>query len=126
MQIEMLQAKLHRATVSDCCLEYPGSLTVDPELLAAAGIVVHQKVQIVNCNNGARFETYVIRGEAGDRRIVVNGAAARLAQPGDTVIIIAYCTVDAAEAASHATKVVVLGDNNAIEEIIAKEQAVLP
>lgn len=118
MQREMFQAKLHRGVVTDCRLDYPGSLTVSRDLLEAAGILPHQKVQVVNIANGVRLETYVIVGEAGRGEIVVNGAAARLAQPGDRVIIIAYALYDEHELRDHQPKVVVLDDGNQIAEII--------
>lgn len=111
---EMLQAKLHRATVSRCELGYMGSLTVDEDLLDGCGMLVHQKVQVVNLNNGERLETYVIPGERGSRQVVVNGAAARLAQPGDRVIIIAYALLDEAECASFVPRVLVLDEHNRV------------
>ena len=115
MHIEMLQAKLHRGMVTDTALEYPGSLTVDIALIEAAGMLVHQKIQLVNCNNGSRLETYLIPGERGKGEIIVNGAAARLAQTGDRVIIIAYATYDPAELDNHHPKVLVLNEHNQIE-----------
>ncbi|TVR39476.1 MAG: aspartate 1-decarboxylase [Planctomycetota bacterium] len=107
---EMFIAKLHRATVSRTEIDYPGSLTVDAELLAKAGIPVHMKVQVVNINNGARFETYVIPGGSGE--IIVNGAAARLAQPGDRIIIIAYAILNEDEVARNHPTVLVLDEHN--------------
>ncbi|MHC5068202.1 MAG: aspartate 1-decarboxylase [Planctomycetota bacterium] len=118
MLIEMMQGKIHRATVTDTRLEYPGSLTVDEELLERAGILPHQKVQVVNANNGSRMETYTIVGERGKREIIVNGAAARLAELGDRIIIIAYATYDEAEAAAHTCKVVVCDERNEVVEEI--------
>ncbi len=90
MFLEMFRAKIHRATVTDANLNYEGSLTVDEELLEASGIKPYEKVAVVNINNGARFETYVIKGKRGLREICLNGAAARLGHPGDKIIIIAY------------------------------------
>ncbi|MDA3959887.1 MAG: aspartate 1-decarboxylase [Planctomycetota bacterium] len=119
MMREMLQAKLHRACVTETRLEYPGSLTVDRDLLDRAGILVHQKVQVVNCMNGSRLETYVIEGERGKGEIIVNGAAARLAQTGDRIIIIAYASYDEAElAAGHTSRVVVCNADNSVAEVI--------
>ena len=113
---EMLQAKLHRACVRETRLEYPGSLTVSIDLLEQSGILPHQKVQVVNCANGSRLETYVIPGERDQGEIIVNGAAARWAQPGDRVIIIAYCALDEAEIASHQPAVLVLDEHNRVVE----------
>ena len=90
MLITLLKAKLHRATVTEANLNYTGSITIDRDLVDEAGIFIHEKVQIVNNNNGARFETYVIEGERGSGVVCLNGAAARLVQPGDKIIIMAY------------------------------------
>ncbi len=94
----MFKSKIHRATVTEANLDYVGSVTIDSELMKAANILPHEKVQIVNNNNGARLETYVIEGEPNSKTICLNGAAARLVQPGDTVIIISYCQVTEHEA----------------------------
>lgn len=115
MMREMMQAKLHRGVVSDCRLDYPGSLTVDRDLLVAVGMLPNQKIQLVNINNGVRLETYLIPGGPGE--IIVNGAAARLAQPGDRVIIISYAHYDEAELAVHESLVAVLDENNRITTI---------
>ena len=113
---EMLQAKIHRATVTDCRLTYAGSLTVDRDLMDKVGMIPHQKVQVVNCNNGSRLETYLIEGERGQGDIIVNGAAARLAQPGDRIIIIAYATYTEDELSDgHKPKVIVLDERNGVE-----------
>lgn len=98
MTIEMLQAKIHRVTVTEANLNYIGSITIDSQLLEAAGILPGQKVSIVNNNNGERFETYVIEGKAGSGMICLNGAAARKAVPGDIIIIIAYANMTPEEA----------------------------
>jgi aspartate 1-decarboxylase len=90
MQRVMLKSKVHRATVTDCDLHYVGSLTMDPDLLEAADILEHEQVHVVDVDNGARFETYTIAGERGAGAIKVNGAAARLVQRGDTIIVISY------------------------------------
>ena len=92
MFIEVLQAKIHRVTITQAELHYVGSITIDEELMDAAGIIENQKVQVVNLNNGERLETYVIKGERKSGVICMNGPAARKCQPGDVVIIIAYCT----------------------------------
>jgi len=117
MQITMLQGKIHRATVTDANLDYVGSITIDRELLDAAGMRVGQKVDIVNVNNGERFSTYIIPGERGGREICLNGAAARLVHRGDKIIIIAYAQMmEEAEADSYQAKIVILNDDNSIAQ----------
>ena len=106
MYIEVVKSKIHRATVTQADLNYIGSITIDEDLMDAAGIIANEKVSIVNNNNGARFETYVIRGERGSGVVCLNGAAARLVQPGDGVIIMAYAWMDAEEARTFEPKVV--------------------
>lgn len=98
MLIEMMQSKIHRVTVTEANLNYIGSITIDSELLEASGILPGERVYIVNNNNGERFDTYVIAGEKGSGVICLNGAAARKAQPGDVVIIIAYASMTPEEA----------------------------
>ena len=94
MQIEVLKSKLHCVTVTDANLQYMGSITIDEDLMDAANLIAGEKVQIVDNNNGERFETYIIKGERGSGCICLNGAAARKVQVGDTVIIIAYAIMD--------------------------------
>ena len=106
MQRVMLKSKIHRATVTDCDLHYVGSITIDPNLLEAADIVEHEQVHVVDVDNGARLETYAIAGERGSGEMKVNGAAARLVQRGDTVIVIAYGHVAEAELEGHRPRVV--------------------
>ncbi len=101
MLIEVFKSKIHRATVTEANLNYTGSITIDRNLMEAAEMLVHQKVQIVNINNGERFETYVIEGMRGSGVICLNGPAARKVQAGDLVIIIAYATVTVEEARTH-------------------------
>lgn len=122
MYLTMMKAKIHRATVTEANLNYMGSITIDSVLLKAAGILAGEKVQIVNNNNGARLETYVIEGEAQSGVICLNGAAARLVQPGDTVIIICYVLMDAAEAAAFKPSIVMVDDRNRIIECRGPEQ----
>mgnify|MGYP000947941759 CR=1 FL=1 len=122
MQITMLKSKIHRATVVQAELSYVGSITVDEELLDAAGIHEYEKVQVVNINNGNRFETYCIAGERGSGMICLNGAAARCVQVGDLIIIMAYCTVDASEAQQHKPKVVFVDQNNKIQNVQCYEK----
>ena len=119
MQIEMLYSKIHRATVTDADLNYVGSITIDEELMEAAKLRVGQKVEILNINNGERFQTYVIKGERGKRDICLNGAAARKAHPGDKIIIVAYALFDESELKNYEPTVVLVNDNNDIEEIIS-------
>lgn len=100
MMIEVLKSKIHRVTVTQADLNYVGSITIDENLMLAANIIEGEKVAVVDNNNGARFETYVIKGEAGSGMICVNGAAARLVHTGDVVIIISYAHLDFEEAKS--------------------------
>lgn len=122
MLLNMYKGKIHRATVTEANLNYVGSITIDEDLLKAAGILPGERVQIVNNNNGNRLETYTIKGEAGSGVICLNGAAARLVQPGDSVIIIAYCYLDAKEAEIFEPKVVFVDENNKIVEINHEEK----
>jgi len=117
MLLTMFKGKIHRATVTEANLNYVGSITIDEDLLDAAGILPGEKVQIVNNNNGERLETYTIAGKRGSGVICLNGAAARRVQPGDIVIIIAYCLIDAVEAKALVPNVVVLDADNHIVEI---------
>lgn len=117
MLLTMFKSKIHRATVTEANLNYVGSITIDEDLLDAAGILPGEKVQIVNNNNGERLETYTIPGERGSGVICLNGAAARRVQPGDIVIIIAYCMIDATEARDFKPNVVILDAQNRIVEI---------
>lgn len=106
MQIHVLKSKIHRATVTDADLNYVGSITIDKDLMDAANLIEGEKVQIVNNNNGERFETYVITGERGSGTITLNGAAARRVMRGDIIIIISYAILDAEEAKSFKPTVV--------------------
>ncbi|SHK01037.1 L-aspartate 1-decarboxylase [Anaerobranca californiensis DSM 14826] len=122
MYITMFKSKIHKATVTEANLNYVGSVTIDKDLLEASGILPHEKVQIVNNNNGARLETYVIEGPRGSGVICLNGAAARLVQPGDVVIIIAYCQLDEQEAKNHQPTIVFVDEKNRITSIEGKEK----
>ncbi|MFS8513437.1 MAG: aspartate 1-decarboxylase [Planifilum fulgidum] len=117
----MMKAKIHRATVTEANLNYVGSVTIDEELLERVDILPGEKVQIVNNNNGARLETYVIPGPRGSRTICLNGAAARLVQPGDRVIIISYALMDEQEIKNHRPRIAIMGEGNEIVEIIGEE-----
>ena len=114
MLLTMLKAKIHRATVTQCDLTYEGSISVDADLLEAAGILPHEQVDVLNINNGARFTTYAIEAPRGSRTIGINGAAARLAQKGDRVIIVAYGHVPAEQARNYAPTVVLMNDDNTV------------
>jgi aspartate 1-decarboxylase len=117
----MMNGKIHRATVTEANLNYVGSITIDSDILDAVGMVANEKVQIVNNNNGARFETYIIPGERGAGTVCLNGAAARLVQPGDTVIIISYALVSEEKLADHYPKVAIMDEGNRIKELIYAE-----
>lgn len=117
----MLNSKIHRAVVTEADLNYVGSITIDQDLLDAVGMLPNEKVHIVNNNNGARFETYIIAGQRGSGVICVNGAAARLVQRGDVVIILSYAYVMNDEAKDHKPTVAIMNENNSIREIISYE-----
>ena len=112
MQIEVLKSKLHCATVTEANLHYMGSITIDEDLLDAANMIAGEKVQIVNNNNGERFETYIIKGERGSGCVCLNGAAARKAVVGDVVIIISYALMDFGEAKTFEPTVVFPKEGN--------------
>lgn len=117
MFLTMFKSKIHRATVTEANLNYMGSITIDEALLEAAEILPNEKVQVVNNNNGSRFETYVIKGERDSGVICLNGAAARLVQPGDTVIIISYALLDNREARTFRPTIVMVDGANRISEL---------
>ena len=117
----MMKAKIHRAVVTGADLNYVGSVTIDEEILKQVDILPNEKVQIVNNNNGARLETYVIPGEKGSGVVCLNGAAARLVQKGDTVIIISYALVSNEELVEFKPKVAIMNENNEIVRLIDKE-----
>jgi aspartate 1-decarboxylase len=119
MMFEMLYSKIHRATVTDANLNYTGSITIDSALMGAAGLRVGLKVDVVNVNNGERISTYVIEGERHSGTICLNGAAARKAQVGDKVIIIAYAMLDEAEQKSFEPNIILVDEQN---KIIKKEE----
>jgi aspartate 1-decarboxylase len=115
MLLTMLKAKLHRATVTGADMDYEGSIAIDRDLLDESGILSHEQVDVLNINTGGRFTTYAIEAPRGSRAVAVNGAAARLVQIGDTVIIVAYCQIPAEEARNYRPSVVILSEGNAIE-----------
>ena len=122
MTLTMLKGKIHRAVVKQADLNYVGSITIDSELLEAAGILEYEMVQIVDVENGNRFETYTIAGEKGSGVICLNGAAARCVQKGDKVIIMSYAQLDSAEVAEHKPRVVFVDDSNKITRITSYEK----
>jgi len=116
MLIEFLFSKIHRATVTEANLEYAGSITIAEDLMLAANLVQWQKVEVLNINNGERFQTYVIKGEAGSGTICINGAAARKAQKGDKVIIVSYAQMTQEEKDNFEPTIVLIDDKNRIVE----------
>lgn len=117
MNITMLKSKIHRATVKEANLNYVGSITIDSKILEESNINEYELVQVVNVNNGERFETYTIKGEKNSGMICLNGAAARMAQPGDIVIIMAYAQMTEEEAKGHKPTVVLVDNENKITDI---------
>ena len=115
MLVTMMKAKLHRATVTQADLEYEGSIAIDRDLLDASGILPHEQVDVLNITTGARFTTYAIEAPRGSRTVGVNGAAARLVQSGDKVIVVTYCQMDASQARNYAPQVVLLDEANRVK-----------
>lgn len=122
MNVTMLKGKIHRATVVQAELDYVGSITVDEDLMDAAGIFEYEQVQIVDIENGNRFETYVISGERGSGMICLNGAAARMVREGDKVIIMCYASMNISEVKEHSPKVVFVDDKNKIQRVTRYEK----
>ncbi len=116
MFVKLLKSKLHRATVTDAKLYYPGSITIDPALMEAAGILRYESVLVADLNNGSRLETYVIPAEPNSRQVVIMGAAAQLIKPKDIVIIMSFGFFTPDESKEFKPKVVVLGENNKIKD----------
>jgi aspartate 1-decarboxylase len=119
----MMNGKIHRATVTEANLNYVGSITIDEDIIDAVGMAANEKVQIVNNNNGARLETYIIPGKRGSGVICLNGAAARLVQVGDTIIIISYALVPDEKVKDHTPKVAIMDENNRIKDLLYAEPA---
>lgn len=115
---EVLFAKIHRATVTHCDSTYMGSITIDPVLLVATGMVINEKVLVADCDNGNRFETYIFLGEYGSGEIRINGAAAILTSIGHQVLIMSFCQLDENELKHHRPKVVICDENNGIAQCI--------
>ncbi|MCR4841653.1 MAG: aspartate 1-decarboxylase [Eubacterium sp.] len=122
MTVTMLKGKIHRAVVKQAELDYVGSITIDPELMEAAGITEYEQVDVVDVENGNRLQTYTICGEPGSGMICLNGAAARLVQPNDHVIIMCYVQMTPEEAKSHKPKVVFVDDENNIVRTASYEK----
>ena len=114
MQIEVFKSKIHRVRVTQAELHYVGSITLDEDLMEASNIIEHEKVQVVNINNGERFETYVIKGERGTGTVCLNGPAARKVQVGDIVIIVSYAIMDMEEAKTHTPTIIFPDDHNKV------------
>ena len=122
MTINMLKAKIHRATVTQAELDYVGSITVDMDLLEQAGILEYEKVQIVDVNNGSRFETYTIAGERGSGVMCLNGAAARMVQTGDKIILMAYAQVTPEQASELRPTVLFVDEKNKVTKVTNYEK----
>ncbi|MDQ0228784.1 aspartate 1-decarboxylase [Metabacillus malikii] len=117
----LLNAKIHRARVTEANLNYVGSITIDEDIIDAVGMVANEKVQIVNNNNGARFETYIIPGKRGSGVICLNGAAARLVQEGDIIIILTYTMIPEEQVGTHRPKIAVMNEDNQIVQMLGHE-----
>ncbi len=122
MLMNLMKSKIHCATVTEANLAYMGSITIDEALMEAAHILPHERVQVVNNNNGARLETYVIKGARGSGVVCLNGAAARCVQPGDIVIIMSYAMMTEEEARTHTPIVVMLDERNQQREVRGAEE----
>jgi aspartate 1-decarboxylase len=125
VQRQMLKSKIHRATVTDCDLHYAGSITLDPDLMREADLLANELVHVLDIDNGSRFETYVIEGRPGSREVQVNGAAARLVQRGDRVIIVSYGAYSEEELERHQPRVVHVDAGNEIVRVDADPAAVV-
>jgi aspartate 1-decarboxylase len=125
MQRQMLKSKIHRATITDCDLHYAGSITIDSDLMRAADLLPNELVHVLDIDNGERFETYVIEGRPGSGDVQVNGAAARLVQRGDLVIIVSYALFDEDELREHRPRVVHVDAHNSVVRVDADASAVV-
>jgi len=122
MLLSMFKSKIHRATVTEAVLHYKGSLTLDPDLMDAAEMLPNEEIHVLNINTGARFTTYIIEGERGSGVVCLNGAAARLGQPGDLIIALTYCMMDREEAKTHVPVVVHVDEKNMITSVEGTEK----
>ena len=123
MNRQMLRSKIHRISVTECDVEYEGSLTLDPHIMRRAGMVRHERIDVYDVDNANRFSTYLIEGEPGSGDCCVNGAAARLVSQGDRLILASYCTVEDEHVASHEPRVVLVGEGNRVKEVKNAEGA---
>jgi len=123
MNRQMLRSKIHRIAVTECDVEYEGSLTLDPAIMREAGMVPFERIDVYDVDNASRFSTYLIEGEPGSGDCCVNGAAARLVEMGDKLILASYCTVDDDDVGSHEPFVVLVGEGNEIKEVKRTEGA---
>ena len=123
---QILFAKIHRATVTECLPDYMGSITIDPDLLDATGIAINERVLVADCENGRRFETYVFEGERGSKEIAVNGAAASITGIGHAVIIMAFCFVDEEDMKRHRPKVAICRPDNTIADLVEYDHSINP
>ncbi len=123
MTREMLRAKIHRITVTECNVEYEGSLTLDAGLMEACDMIPYERIDVFDVENGSRFSTYLIEGPRGSGACCVNGAAARLVEQGDKLIVVAYCGVDEADLSNHKPKVVLVHDDNSLKALKDFESA---
>ena len=119
MVLQLLKSKIHRATITRADLDYEGSLTIDPDFMEAADILPYERIYIYNINNGARFDTYAIPGRRGERTIGLNGAAARMGQVGDRVIIVAFCNLSREEVENHLPRIILMDEQNQIKKIVS-------
>jgi aspartate 1-decarboxylase len=125
MQRQMLKSKIHRATVTDCDVDYVGSVTIDTELMAAADLIANEQVHVWDIDNGARFVTYAIDGEPGSGTIQVNGAAAHLTRPGDKVIVASFGAYEEADLESYSPVVVHVSEDNSISAVDSRPEVLL-
>jgi len=123
MNRQMLRSKIHRVSVTECDVEYEGSLTLDPHLMQQAGMVPYERIDVYDVDNANRFSTYLIEGEPGSGDCCVNGAAARLVSIGDSLILASYCTVEDEHVSKHEPQVVLVGEGNRVKEVKNAEGA---
>ncbi len=119
MTRQFLKSKIHRATITQADLEYEGSLTIDPDLMETANILPYERVYVYNINNGLRFDTYAIPGRKGEHTIGLNGAAARMGQVGDRIIIVTFCQLSDAEQKEYHPRVVLMDEHNRVKKIVS-------
>ena len=123
MNRQMLRSKLHRISVTECNVEYEGSLTLDPDLMREAGMVPYERIDVYDVDNANRFSTYLIEGESGGGDCCVNGAAAHLVRVGDKLILASYCVVEDKDVATHQPQIVIVGEGNRTKETKRSEGA---